>query len=1239
MKISCPNCPAAYELDEGRIPPAGLSIKCPKCKVPFVVHKAKPGESSATSKIAGAVPLPGAASSSSSSASGAKKIASSPNTPAVKPRPSDPGAGPLPGVTGAAEPSGQAVPLPGIRSSTPSQPMRAVPAAQSSPQPPPSIPASPPDPQSAALSPLGGSVFPEGAAQQREPAVPLPGQSSQGPGASADAVPLPGQGGAGSAALHSEPAAKPKVKAEQSDPFADIEVNLGGDSPSDSMTEHAPISLSQEMLQPPPEPAAGPALVADFDDPFPMEQPPAPKVPQSPPPAVLPDDGGISFDFVEAPSHSALHAQPPPPPPPSMPPGSPELLDFVDEPKAPKARPTRPPPPMMGRSSEGAKETAFDGGALELDATASARGGAPESDDPKKAAKDRKQRERLEKAAHDREERERRLAERKAQAGPPLSERLAPLLRESGEKLKKPAVAASAAVAVAAALLLIFGIRARRTPAGLFWMNQLIPSKKEANATEAKVIEQGMERLADGSFAGAREAAGMAARLVGSLPDDEEVKSFYVLCASELKVNYHQTGGDWDQAKRVVERIKASGTAQQRARGAYALGMGDLPKAKTILQPLGDKPGADVESAYLFSKALIQSGEAVHAAQVLDNALKTKAADSTKLLLLRGQVARSKGELPEAAGFFEQALKKSPDSGRALIELADVKLRQANLDAASGLLDKAVAPDIRKSLDATEEGRASMLRGKLFALKHQGKEAELAFDRAATLDPASAEVREASGNFRLARREYEKAAKQFDGALAAGSTAPGVLAGAARAYLGVNRLLEADKRINEAVAKDAANADYIYLQGKVAEAIGKNDEASKDYERALAKKPDLVEALTAQGTQLLGRGDKAAAQARLEAAMKVTDTSRSSLDEEGIGELALALGRPEDARDAYARALALDPEDPQAHAGKGKTFAVMNDLPAARKELELGLAELDSDASLFFEYGSLLRRMGDAEGALSSLQKAVKLDGKEPRYRSRLGAILVEKGEFDKGEEQLRQATLMNDKYGEAQYFLARALAGQKKLSEAVDVMKRAVELEPDNGEYLYRLGTIYEDGQQIQDAIEAFQRSITKNEKSPDTYEHLGKALTVENRFQEAVGSFKKAATLDPRRARLWAEVGDSEQQAGDVDAAIEHFQKAVSQDANLPGVWSKLGIAYKDKGCADCKRKALDALKRAELLDPNDIVAHHQLGYMYKDDGHRLEAIAEFKKYLQLAPTSGDAETVKDDIYYLQEESRRAP
>src|SRR3954469_7182436 len=60
MRIQCPHCPAVYELDDGRVPPAGLSIKCPKCKSGFTVHRPENGSNMART-LPAKVPLPGTA--------------------------------------------------------------------------------------------------------------------------------------------------------------------------------------------------------------------------------------------------------------------------------------------------------------------------------------------------------------------------------------------------------------------------------------------------------------------------------------------------------------------------------------------------------------------------------------------------------------------------------------------------------------------------------------------------------------------------------------------------------------------------------------------------------------------------------------------------------------------------------------------------------------------------------------------------------------------------------------------------------------------------------------------------------------------------------------------------------------------------------------------------------------------------------------------------------------------------
>src|SRR5438445_7589448 len=201
----------------------------------------------------------------------------------------------------------------------------------------------------------------------------------------------------------------------------------------------------------------------------------------------------------------------------------------------------------------------------------------------------------------------------------------------------------------------------------------------------------------------------------------------------------------------------------------------------------------------------MRSGDVQRAAQVLDRALKGGNAASPKLLIARGIAAKALGAMPEASGFFEKALAAQPDHGRALVELADVKFLQKDTEQAAQLLDKALAQDARKTLDASEEARGATLRGKLLVAQHHGKEAEAAFERAVQLDPNSGDAHAAYGAFRLYRRESETAQKQLEAAPVLDPGKPRASADLRRGNWGTNRRLEAARRLQEAVPRDATD--------------------------------------------------------------------------------------------------------------------------------------------------------------------------------------------------------------------------------------------------------------------------------------------------------------------------------------------------------------------------------------------------------------------------------------------------
>ncbi len=1186
MKISCPKCPAVYELDESRIPAAGLSIKCPKCQTPFTVAKPKPGEALPP------VPLP---SSRPNPAPAASKPA-----PALVP--SAPPPGRPPGAQGA-------VPLPG--SSSPNIP-RAASAPIATPPP------APAQPGAEARVPLPGQA--QGA---RPPPAPGASQAIATP-PPPSAVPLP----AGARAATNPRMAPAKKPPPSADPFADLDLN-------DTNLDNGP------PLAPPPA-QAKPPPAAPADDPFGLDLPPSLAKPPPPQqrgtpaggsPALLPDDGGLSFDFIDDPKKAGAGSTPPklsPAPPPASAAGN-ELLDFVDEPAAGASLPPPPgkgSPPVMGRGPAASRPPPV----MSSGATA---GAASPSAPPERV---------LEKPAEPPPaSRERKPRPAREPLGPKVKDALGPAaekLAAAGQWLaQNRKVAALAAGGLVLVVVLGLGVRAASSESGLFWMNKLLP-RALVTASGRRAIEQAQEKLGEGNFLATRSALGTAAEVLQVSPKDEDVRAFYVLCASELKLMYNQAGVDWDVTQHTIDKLATEKPRTIRARAAFALATGDAARAKALLQPLIDRGAAEAEGIFLYSQALLRLKDYKGAAAALDNALKIGRDPPGKLLLARAQVSKQIGELAEAAGFLQRTLERQPTNGRAMIELADVKRAQDDWPGAMALLDKALSPEQKKSLDASEEARALLFKGQILAAQRQNPAAESAFERAVELDPQSPDVRGIYGTWRAGRHEYDRALKHLEVALNKDPTNPKLIDPAVRSLIGVGRPLDASKRVAEGLKKSPEDPGLHFLQGKVDEQFAKPDDAFKDYELALKKRPDHAESLVASGFYLLNvKSDREGAARRLALAAASPDGAKSAVVQLAIGDLTLALGDAPRAKEHYAKALAIDPDDAQAHASMGRALARMDDLKGARAELEIALKTLENDPPLLYEYGSLLRREGDRAGALAPLQKAVKLGGNDFRFHARLGALLFEQGKLNEAEAELKQAALLGDRWSETFFFLGRTLAAKKQLPEAIEQHRRALEIDPDNAEFHYWLGIAFESTSQIGDAIREFATAAEKNPKMALAYEHVGKNYLVQNVYDDAIKNFKMAAQLSPDRPDLLAMQADAEQQAGRNDPAIAHYREALAKNPKLPGVWSKLGVALKDKACAQCRGQAVQAFQRAETVDPHDPSARRELGYVYKEDGKRNEAIAEFKKYIELKPDAADLDQVKDDIYYLSEEKKRSP
>jgi Flp pilus assembly protein TadD len=160
-----------------------------------------------------------------------------------------------------------------------------------------------------------------------------------------------------------------------------------------------------------------------------------------------------------------------------------------------------------------------------------------------------------------------------------------------------------------------------------------------------------------------------------------------------------------------------------------------------------------------------------------------------------------------------------------------------------------------------------------------------------------------------------------------------------------------------------------------------------------------------------------------------------------------------------------------------------------------------------------------------------------------------------------------------------------------------------------------------------------------------FGYASAKGDRTVTAAVAALKSVVADPANASYgpgFAELGRAELLLGDAPSAVDHLKRAVELLPQEAEVHSALGVAELATGDA---KAALSALKRAVELDPGSAPRHGNLGTVYFMLGQVSDAIPEYEIEVRLADTEprahsdlGTALLASNDLTRGVTELRRA-
>jgi len=317
---------------------------------------------------------------------------------------------------------------------------------------------------------------------------------------------------------------------------------------------------------------------------------------------------------------------------------------------------------------------------------------------------------------------------------------------------------------------------------------------------------------------------------------------------------------------------------------------------------------------------------------------------------------------------------------------------------------------------------------------------------------------------------------------------------------------EAVALCRQAIVRDPGDVNFVALLGAVLLRMDETEEALEVLQHAVSIAPGYPKAQEDLGTVLLNMKRYEEAAEHLLKASQLDDKNADALFK--LGGALKAIGRTDDAEQAFKRSIELSPE-------KDK---------------------LAQAAKLFAQ-----RKFREAEEIAKQLLQENPRDINAAILLARIG---MDAGCFDDAEAILRKIIQMAPSFIEAWHDLGTTLKEQHKLDEAVEVLEHAVQLDSNNAVSHHLHASALAMTAKSEQAELDYKRAIELNPNVPKAHLGLGHVLKTVGKQEEGIAAYRKAMELQPNLAEVHYSLSNlktfrfTDEEIDDMRYRLEHEQ-----------------------------------------------------------------------------------------------------
>lgn len=556
-----------------------------------------------------------------------------------------------------------------------------------------------------------------------------------------------------------------------------------------------------------------------------------------------------------------------------------------------------------------------------------------------------------------------------------------------------------------------------------------------------------------------------------------------------------------------------------------------------------------------------------------------------------GNKALEEGRLADAKTRFVEALTNDYQADRAHFGLAEVARREGRATDAEGLYREALKARAAGGKPAYPEAHAAL--GLLLISANRAPEAGAEFTQALAEKPGLWEAVYGQARLLLAEQKWAEAKPLID----KGAARHGLKEGEDRYQhalalwlVGTGDLAQAETAALIAFSIDSTNPEYGTLVARIYDRRNTPALAVDAYERALAS-PGM------------------------------TPTAPVLND---LGQLYQKVGRLNEARDAYGRAIGLDSTFAPPLKNLGTLYLGAKQFDKAARVFNTYVAAAPTDIEGLVGLANAAREARLAAPALDAARRAMAIDSTRADVRAafaraglgsrdkavraqaarlflaldpagRTAADLVQVAAWQTETKQFAAADSSLIEGGRLEPTLPdipfqRGLLGlaQGMPDSAIVHFQAAVLLAPTNALYHLNLGVARLTARQNLAAIPDLRRAVTLNDEMTTGHILLGQALVQADSLTAAESEYRRALELEPGSAKALRGLGYCTIRRSAYAEAAKHYKAATEADpANADG-WAGLGnaqLGLKNWNGAEA------SFKKAQAIDPNNVTLKNGL------------------------------------------------